>query len=65
MGQATVEDKDGMRHDWRAELTALLAQRQRADGAWVNENDRWLEGDANLVTSYALLALAYCRGEAK
>ena len=65
MGQATVEDKDGTRHDWRAELTALLAQRQRADGAWVNENDRWLEGDANLVTSYALLALAYCRGEAK
>ena len=25
------------------------------------EDDRWLEGDPNLVTGYALLALAYCR----
>jgi hypothetical protein len=26
----------------------------------VNENPRWMEGDPNLVTSYALLALAPC-----
>jgi hypothetical protein len=26
----------------------------------VNTNARWMEGDPNLVTSYALLALAYC-----
>jgi squalene-hopene/tetraprenyl-beta-curcumene cyclase len=33
------------------------------DGSWVNENPRWMEGDPNLVTAYALLALAYCQKE--
>lgn len=52
---------DGTEHDWRADLIRELAQRQREDGAFVNENDRWLEGDPNLVTAYALLALSYCQ----
>ena len=56
-----VTDSDGRRHDWRAELVTLLAQRQNADGAWVNRSIRWFEGDPNLVTGYALLALSYCR----
>ena len=35
---------------------------QQSDGSWVNdENDRWMEGDRQLVTAYALLALAFCR----
>jgi len=54
-------DQQGARHDWRAELRAELARRQQADGAWVNAADRWMEGDPNLVTGYALLALAYCQ----
>ena len=29
------------------------------NGSWVNRADRFMEGDPNLVTSYALLALAY------
>jgi len=57
----TFEDAKGERHDWRAELIAELARRQRADGSWINENSRWMEGDANLVTAYSLLALSYCR----
>ena len=57
MGMKTLVDEDGKEHDWRAELVAELAQRQRPDGSWINDNDRWLEGDANLVTGYALLAL--------
>ena len=61
MGLQEVEDEQGVKHDWRDELVAELARRQQADGSWTNENDRWLEGDANLVTAYALLALAYCR----
>jgi squalene-hopene/tetraprenyl-beta-curcumene cyclase len=61
MGMKTLVDEDGKEHDWRAELVAELAQRQRPDGSWINDNDRWLEGDANLVTGYALLALSYCR----
>ena len=42
-------------------LIAALARRQRPDGSWVNDNDRWMEGDPNLVTGYALMALSYCK----
>lgn len=59
--QDSIVDDQGVSHDWRAELVSTLAERQRADGSWVNENDRWLEGDPNLTTGYALLALSYCR----
>ncbi len=61
MGVAVMVDASGQPHDWRKELTQELARRQRSDGSWVNENSRWLEGDPNLVTAYALLSLAYCR----
>lgn len=61
LGQDRFVDDTGKEHDWRAELVAELARRQNADGSWVNTNSRWLEGDPNLVTGYALLALAYCR----
>lgn len=64
MGQNTFEDENGMPHNWRAELIHELASRQQKNGSWLNEqSDRWLEGDANLVTSYALLALHYCQPE--
>jgi squalene-hopene/tetraprenyl-beta-curcumene cyclase len=61
LGQDVFEDDRGNRHFWRAELIRELARRQRPDGSWLNENDRWLEGDPNLVTGYVLLTLAYCR----
>jgi squalene-hopene/tetraprenyl-beta-curcumene cyclase len=61
MGQETFVDADGKAHAWREELALEIARRQRPDGSWVNENSRWLEGDPNLVTGYALLALSYCR----
>jgi squalene-hopene/tetraprenyl-beta-curcumene cyclase len=57
----TLEAADGVAHDWKAELIATLAADQQADGSWINEaNARWMEGDAQLVTAYALLALAHC-----
>ena len=46
-------------HDWRADLNGELIQRQQKDGSWTNANPRWLEGNADLVTGYALLALSY------
>jgi squalene-hopene/tetraprenyl-beta-curcumene cyclase len=55
-----VKDAQGVEHDWRSELIHELARRQQADGSWKNENERWLEGDPNLVTAYALLSLSYC-----
>lgn len=61
LGQEIFVDADGTEHHWRRELARELISRQRADGAWVNDNGRWLEGDPNLVTAYALLTLAYCK----
>jgi squalene-hopene/tetraprenyl-beta-curcumene cyclase len=59
----TITDASGVSHDWRAELVAALAKRQQPDGSWVNSADRFMEGDPNLVTAYALLALAYTRSK--
>ena len=59
LGKPTFTDEKQVAHDWRADLVAALAQRQDANGSWVNKNDGFMEGDANLVTSYGLLALAY------
>jgi len=56
-----VVDDEGVEHDWRRDLLAELLKRQRPDGSWLNEHDRWYEGDPNLVTGYALLALSYCK----
>ena len=60
-GPEVIKTADGTKHRWQAELVAELASRQQRDGSWVNDNDRWLEGDANLVTGYVLLTLSYCR----
>lgn len=58
-----LDDASGNPHPWREELARHLIGLQQEDGSWVNsENDRWMEGDRQLVTAYALLALAYCRG---
>lgn len=61
LDQETIEDAAGVKHHWKAELIRTLAEKQRDDGAWVNPNERWLEGDANLVTGYALMALSHAR----
>ena len=64
-GQETITDSDGKVHHWRTELAAELARRQQPDGSWINKDSRWMEGDPNLVTGYALLTLSYCRPAAK
>lgn len=56
-GEETVEDADGVPHHWRAELCEKLLSLQKPDGSWVNEADRWFEGNPHLVTAYAVLAL--------
>ena len=30
-------------------------------GSWINEQDRWMEGDPRVVTGYALMALSHCK----
>jgi len=56
----TLESADGQKRDWRNDLIESLARRQQENGSWVNSNPRWLEGDPNLVTGYALIALGDC-----
>jgi squalene-hopene/tetraprenyl-beta-curcumene cyclase len=56
-----LTDASGENHNWRRELAAKLIAEQQEDGSWVNDgNRRWMEGNRNLVTAYALLALKYC-----
>lgn len=64
LGVDEIEDAQGVQHDWRRELADELLRRQRPDGAWVNSNNHWFEGDANLVTAYAILTLSYCQPSA-
>jgi squalene-hopene/tetraprenyl-beta-curcumene cyclase len=61
LGKPQITDDDGNSHDWQRELVAELASRQRENGSWINDDSRWMEGDANLVTGYVLLSLSYCR----
>lgn len=57
-----LDDAKGTPHVWRDELVATLEADQMPDGSWVNKrSDRWMEGNQNLVTAYALLSLAYCK----
>jgi len=60
LGEHPFADAKGVKHDWKADLINALAKRRKPDGSWINDTDRWLEGDPHLVTAYALLALSYC-----
>jgi squalene-hopene/tetraprenyl-beta-curcumene cyclase len=61
LGMDEVKDMSGKAHDWRADITAALAKKQRDDGSWRNDMNHWMEGDPNIVTGYALMALGYCK----
>ncbi len=60
-GIKTLKDAEGTEHDWKADLIAELSKRQNKDGSWSNDNPRWFENDKNLATSFALMALGYCK----
>jgi len=56
-----MEDATGTKHDWRKELAEELIKQQKENGSWINAAPRWMEGDPNMATAYALLALSYCQ----
>lgn len=56
-GSTLLTTTDGTQRDWANDLIDKLTSMQREDGSWTNDADRWMEGDANLVTGYALSAL--------
>ena len=53
----TLETADGKKVDWPHEIGMRLMNLQAADGSWVNDNARWMEKDAVLVTSYGVMTL--------
>ena len=58
LGGDTLTDADGVEHPWRDDVAAQLIAMQRENGSWVNEADRWYEGDPNMITAFSLLALS-------
>ena len=55
--QNTIIDAAGDDHNWREELIDAVVRRQAENGSWVNDADRWMEGEPALVTIYCTLAL--------
>ena len=43
--------------NWRDDLVDALVPEQRPDGSWKNPVDRWMEGEPEMASIYALLAL--------
>ncbi len=64
-GEEKFVTADGKQHDWRTEFTDQLISLQKDNGSWVNDAERWMEGDPNLVTGYTLLALAHLHQDDK
>jgi len=57
-GKKMVVTPDGKKHNWRVEMQHKMAELQRKDGSWVNQDaPRWWEGNEVLCTAYALDAL--------
>jgi squalene-hopene/tetraprenyl-beta-curcumene cyclase len=56
-GEPVITDDRGNPHNWRIDLCRKVVSLQRPDGSWVNEADRWLEGDPNYVTALTVLTL--------
>ena len=57
-----VRDREGRKHNWRAEIAGALLARQGEDGSWRNPVDRWMEGMKTLASSFALQTLGYISG---
>ena len=56
-GWNTIANSAGANHDWYIELENKLDSLQQQDGYWVNTDDSAWEGNKDLCTAYALLAL--------
>lgn len=61
-GEPTIATSDQAERDWANDLINALIDRQQADGSWINNEDRWVEGDPNLATAYSLIALTHALG---
>ena len=65
LGDDEFTDAAGKKHDWRADITRALVNRQKKDGSWVNDFSTWMESDPNLCTGFALQTLVVCKPKVK
>ncbi len=56
-GESIIMDDKAERHKWREDLIRKVVSLQRPDGSWINDHDRWLEGDPNYVTGLTVQTL--------
>ena len=65
-GEPTIEiiNEDGSTEprDWANDLIDQLESMQNEDGSFESVNDRWMENNPVLITSYALIALQSAMG---
>ncbi len=61
LGEDTLEDASGKKHDWRQELLDTLKKKQAGDGSWTNKNPGFGEGTPELATAFAILSLSYVK----
>jgi squalene-hopene/tetraprenyl-beta-curcumene cyclase len=64
-GVDEVTTPDGVKHDWRADITNSLLTRQRKDGSWMNDTAAWMETNPDLCTAYVLLTFAQLQPKTK
>jgi squalene-hopene/tetraprenyl-beta-curcumene cyclase len=66
-GEDIFTHENGEEINWRVDVINELTRRQRIDengnGFWLNDDNRYWEGDPVLVTAYALIALQVALGE--
>jgi squalene-hopene/tetraprenyl-beta-curcumene cyclase len=56
-GISELKLENGSTADWRRDLGSKLLSTQRENGSWVNDNGRWMESNAVLVTAYTVMSL--------
>jgi len=61
-GSDALKSPSGETIEWKKQIVDRLAACQSYDGSWVNKNNQFWEGDAVLVTAYAVLTLEYATG---
>ena len=60
VGEPVFDTEQGKKA-WKQDILVQLQSTQKEDGSWTNPEARWMEGDPNLVTGYALLTLSYLK----
>jgi squalene-hopene/tetraprenyl-beta-curcumene cyclase len=64
LGENTITDAQGVKHDWYPELAHKILSMQKPDGSWVNPDPTYWESNPAVATPRALLALELGLAEA-